>query len=103
MDIISFLVFSRNTSPVIRKMKSEILSKYENRGNYYDPKTGKRRVSKLEAHFKDAIQKAISAKILQGYREERNSGGEIVSVFEYNPDYLKGENLSSPETQTGEE
>lgn len=103
MDIISFLVFSRNTSPVIRKRKSEILSKYENRGNYYDPKTGKRRVSKLEAHFKEAIQKAISAKILQGYREERNSGGEVVSVFEYNPDYLKGENMSSPETQTGEE
>ena len=102
MDIIFFLVFSRNVTPVLRKSKASILSKYEDRPTYRDPKTGKRRVSKLEAHFKEAIQKSIEAKILQEYREERSPGGEIISVFVYNPDYLKGEEIETPEEQTGE-
>lgn len=102
MDLISFLVFSRNTTPVLRKLKSSILSKYQDRPNYRDPKTGKRRVSKLESHFKEAIQKSIEAKILQEYREERTPGGEIMSVFVYNPDYLKGEEIPLPDEQSGE-
>jgi hypothetical protein len=103
MDLLSYLAHSRNTTPVLRKLKSDILSRYENRGNYRDPKTGKRRVSKLEAHFKEAIQKSIEAKILQEYKEEITSGGEIICVFTYNPDYLKGEEVLSPDEQTGEE
>ena len=106
MDILSFLVFSRNTAPVLRKRKTEILSQYENRPTYKDPGTGWRRTSKLEAHFREAIQKAISAKILlpdpDGYKEETNSGGETICVFTFNPDYLKGEELP-PDVQTGEE
>lgn len=103
MDILSFLAQSRNTSPELRKMKKDILSKYEERPTYKDPKTGRRRPGKLEAHFKEAIQKAIDAKILLqgtdkkgnplGYREEKNTGGEIISVFVFNPDYLKGEEI----------
>ena len=111
MDLISFLVFSRNTAPVLRKLKGEILSKYENRPTY------KGRPGKLETHFKEAIQKSIDAKILLpgtdkkgnllGYREELNSGGEYVCVFNYNPEYLKGEEITRgdlpPEEQTGGE
>lgn len=113
MDLISFLAHSRNTTPELRKLKSDILSKYKDRPTYKvilkDPETGeridtgKRRLSKLEEHFREAVQKCIDAKILKGYREEKNSGGEIVSVFIYNPDYLKGEDILSPDEQTGEE
>ena len=116
MDLISFLVFSRNSKipgQILKKNKSSILSKYKDRPTYTvvtkDPQTGeridtgKRRVSKLEAHFREAIQKSIEAKILREYKEERNSGGEIISVFVYNPDYLKGEDFLSPDEQTGEE
>jgi hypothetical protein len=111
MDLISFLVFSRNTAPVLRKLKREILSKYEKRPTY------RGRPGKLETHFREAVQKSVDARILLpgtdrkgnllGYREELNSGGEIVSVFNYNPEYLKGEEISrgdlAPEEQTGEE
>ena len=112
MDLLSFLAQSRNTSPTLRKMKKDILSKYEDRPTYKDPKTGRRRPGKLEDHFKEAVQKCINAKILlpgtdsqghlKGYREEKNSGGEIVSVFVFNPDYLKGEDIL-PDEQKGEE
>lgn len=99
MDIISFLVFSRNTTPILRKLKSSILSRYADRPNYRDQKTGKRRLSKLEEHFREAVQKSIEAKIIKEYREEKTSGGEIVSVFVYNPDYLKGEEIPLPDIQ----
>ena len=113
MDLLSYLAHSRNTTPVLRITKSKLLSKYQDRPTYSvvtkDPQTGeridtgKRRVSKLEAHFKEAIQKSIEAKILKEYKEEITSGGEIICVFTYNPDYLKGEDILSPEEQTGEE
>lgn len=57
----------------------------------------------LEKHFKEAIQRCIDAKILlsgktktglRGYREELSPGKEILSVFVYNPDYLKGEEIN---------
>lgn len=58
----------------------------------------------LEKHYREAVLKCIDAKILlsgtlkggglKGYREERNPGGEILSVFTYNPDYLKGEEIT---------
>lgn len=57
----------------------------------------------LENHFREAIQKCIDAKILlpgetktglKGYREEVNPGGERLSIFTYNPDYLKGEEVN---------
>ena len=96
MDIISFLAFSRGTIPVLKKRKIDILSKYVDKPTY------KGRPGKLVSHFGEAIRKSLDAKILQEYREERNSGGEIISVFVYNPDYLKGEDMTSQETQSGE-
>lgn len=108
MDLISYLIFSMNATKVLKKRKSELLERYENRPTYKDPKTGKRRVKKLEEHFREAVQKAIDAKILlpgtdsqgnlKGYKEEINSGGELMSVFVFNPDYLKGEDIF-PEEQ----
>ena len=56
-----------------------------------------------EADFRDAVQKCIDAKILlpgktktglRGYREEINPGGRTLSIFTYNPDYLKGEEIN---------
>ncbi len=56
-----------------------------------------------EADFRDAVQKCIDAKILlpgktktglRGYREEINPGGRTLSIFTYNPDYLKGEEVN---------
>ena len=104
MDILSFLAFSRGTIPVLKKRKKEILSKYENKPTYSG------RPGKLEAHFQEAIEKAISAKILLpgtdpdgvplGYREEISTGGDKLCVFHFNPDYLKGEEIL-PETQSG--
>ena len=96
MDIISFLAFSRGTIPVLKKRKIDILSKYVDKPTY------KGRPGKLVSHFGEAIRKSLDAKILQEYQEERNSGGEIISVFVYNPDYLKGEDMTSQETQSGE-
>lgn len=96
MDILSFLVFSRNTTPVLRKTKSAILEKYENKPTY------KGRPGKLEDHFREAVQKSIEAKILQEYREEKTPGGETVSVFIYNPDYVKGEIISPGGNPSGE-
>lgn len=104
MDIISFLCFSRNTASTLRKKKRDILSQYEKRPTY------RGRPGKLEEHFKEAVQKSIEAKILLpgedkngkplGYREEKNPGGEIVSVFVYNPYYQKGEEIPiSPDVE----
>lgn len=86
MDILSLLVFNRGTTPEFQKKKRDILSKYENEPTY------KGRPGKLESHFREAIDKAKSAKVIYDYKE-RNSGGEIISVFYYNPDYLKGEDI----------
>ena len=53
----------------------------------------------LEKHFQEAVLKCIDAKILlpgktktglRGYREEVNPGGQTLSIFTYNSDYLKG-------------
>ena len=65
----------------------------------------------MESHFQEAIEKAISAKILLpgkdpdgvplGYREETSTGGDKICVFKFNPDYLKGEEIL-PEIQSGE-
>lgn len=57
----------------------------------------------LEKHFQEAVQKCTDAKILlpgktktglRGYREEVNPGGQTLSIFTYNPDYLKGEEIN---------
>lgn len=58
----------------------------------------------LEKHYQEAVRKCIDAKILlpgntktgglRGYREEINPGGQKLSIFTYNPDYLKGEEIN---------
>lgn len=101
MDMIAYLAERRKLSKELRRRKSEILAEYEDRPTYRDKKTGKRRTWKLEAHFQEAIQKAISAKLITEYREDVNPGGEIISVFVFNPDYLKGVETSQDE-QRGE-
>ena len=62
-----------------------------------------RNPKRREVDFRDAVQKCIDAKILlpgktktglRGYREEVNPGGQILSIFTYNPDYLKGEEIN---------
>lgn len=109
MDLIDMLIFNRGVVQKGRKegefgiSKDKILKKYENMGLYL--KDGYVRKKELERDFQTAIQKAIEAKILlpgkkkdgtlNGYREEKTGG--IISVFTYNPDYLKGEIISPDE------
>lgn len=64
----------------------------------------KKNPKRREADFQEAIRKCIDAKILlpgktrtgglRGYREEINPGGQTISIFTYNPDYLKGEEIT---------
>lgn len=67
-------------------------------------KSYKDRPKRREADFQEAVRKCIDAKILlpgetrtgglRGYREEVNPGGQKLSIFTYNPDYLKGEEIT---------
>lgn len=67
-------------------------------------KSYKDRPKRREADFQEAVRKCIDAKILlpgktrtgglRGYREEINPGGQTISIFTYNPDYLKGEEIT---------
>lgn len=109
MDLIDTLIFNRGVHQKGRPegefsiRKTQLLDKYRETSNY------KGRPGKLETHFREAIQKAINAKLLlpgetktgglRGYREEKNSGGETLSVFVYNPDYLKGEEIPQVDEQ----
>ena len=77
------------------RIKRDLLSELSEGIDSYKKNPGRR-----EADFQDAVRKMIDAKILlpgksktglRGYREEKNPTGEILSVFVYNPDYLKGE------------
>jgi len=103
MDLIDTLVFNRGVHQRGRPegefaiRKTQLLEKYRETPNY------KGRPGKLEKDFREALQKAINAKLLlsgesktgglRGYREEKNPGGETLSIFVYNPDYLKGEDI----------
>lgn len=80
------------------RIKRDLLGELSEGIESYKKNPGRR-----EADFQEAIQKCIDAKILlpgktrsglRGYREERNPTGEIISVFVYNPDYLKGEEVT---------
>ena len=106
MNLVETLLYVRGVGKEYRIKKEELLQKIATGKRYITHKKDR------EEHFREAIQKAINAKILlggvekkgglKGYREERNPGGEIISVFTFNPDYLKGEEIPTPEEQTGE-
>lgn len=98
MDLLDLLVYTRGIEGgVYRKNKTELLARYKDKPTYSG------RPGKLEKHFRVAVRKAIDAKVLlsgadksgnlNGYREEKNTRGEIVCVFKFNPDYLKGEEI----------
>ena len=80
------------------KRKRDLLEELSEGIDSYKKNPGRR-----EADFQDAVKKMIDTKILlpgktktglRGYREEKNPTGEIISVFVYNPDYLKGEEVN---------
>lgn len=107
MFLIDYLLYNRGVTQKGRKpgefavRKTDLLEKIAT-GKDYQKRPGLK-----ETHFRDAIQKAIDAKILisgrtrdgswKGYREEKNPGGEVLSVFLYNDFYLKCELLPFPE------
>lgn len=106
MNLVETLLYVRGVGKEYRIKKEELLQKIATGKRYITHKKDR------EEHFREAIQKAINAKILlggvekkgglKGYREEKNPGGEIISIFTFNPDYLKGEEIPTPEEQTGE-
>ena len=99
MDLLIFLVNARGVKDrttgqdTLKVNKTELLARYKDKPTYSG------RPGKLKNHFKEAVQKAIDAKILlpgedrsgrlYGYREEKNTRGEVFSIFVFNPDYLK--------------
>ena len=99
MDLLTFLVNARgikdstNGNSLLKINKNEILARYKDKPTYSG------RPGKLEKHYKEAVRKAIDAKVLlpgedksgrlYGYREEKNTRGEVFSIFVFNPDYLK--------------
>ena len=87
----------RNKGEFVQR-KEDLLKDLSSGIAYYTGRPGL-----LEKHFIDAVRKCIEAKILlpgetktglKGYREEVNPGGERLSIFTYNPDYLKGEEVT---------
>lgn len=97
MSLLDLLLYVRGTDRgnTWRKNKGELLSKIGG-GKTYSGRPGKR-----ETDFREAVQKVKDSGLIQDYREETSSSGELVSVFVYNPHYSKGEE-ESPDVQTGE-
>ena len=106
LNLFMFLAYYRGIPPqkggeagVFLKRKEELLRDLSKDLSSYVGRPGL-----LEKHFQEAILKCIDAKILKdgkdrdgnlrGYREEINPGGEKISKFIYNPDYLKGEEIN---------
>ena len=105
INLFLFLAYYRGVPPQTGRNKGEFVQRKEDLLKdissgiaYYTGRPGL-----LEKHFIDAVQKCIEAKILlpgetktglKGYREEVNPGGERLSIFTYNPDYLKGEEVN---------
>lgn len=96
MNLLGLLLFVRGTDKgnTWKKKKKDLLDQIGG-GKTYSGRPGKR-----EEHFKEAIQKVKDSYLITDYREEKNSSGETISVFVFNPDYSKGK--EAPEIQTGE-
>ncbi len=92
MNLLQILIYTRGIpGGVYRKSKEDLLSQIGTSKRY------ERSKKEREKDFQEAIQKVMDSQIISKYKEERNTGGEIVSVFTYNPDYLKG--VEIPETE----
>ena len=106
LNLFMFLAYYRGVPPQSGRSKGEfvqrkkdLLKELSQGLSSYEGRPGL-----LESHFQEAIQKCVDAKILlpgkskkgglRGYREEVNPGGDKLCVFVYNPDYLKGEEVS---------
>lgn len=94
MNLLDILIYTRGVSGgVYKKSKEDLLSQIATAKMYKKSKKDR------ERDFQEAIQKAKDSKIISKYREEKNSGGEVVSVFTYNPDYFKGEDIPEIDVQ----
>ena len=104
LNLFMYLAYCRNTPQSGRhkgefvRRKGDLLQEISKGLSSYVGRPGL-----LEKHFQEAIQKCIDTKILlqgktktglRGYREEVNPGGEKLSIFTYNPDYLKGQEVN---------
>ena len=106
MDLLETLAYNRGVAKEWKVNKRNLLSKYADTPNYSG------RPGKLQKDFMESVVKIINTKLLltgtdkkgnlNGYRESKNNGGEIISHFYFNPDFLQGEDIGIPEEQTGE-
>lgn len=105
MDLLETLAYNRGIGKEWKVNKRNLLSKYAETPNY------KGRPGKLQKDFMESVVKIINTKLLltgtdkkgnlNGYRESKNPGGEIISHFYFNPDFLQGEDIGIPEDQSG--
>lgn len=106
MDLLETLAFNKGVGKEWKKKKTDLLAKYAETPNY------KGRPGKLQKDFMESVVKIINTGLLltgtdkkgnlNGYRESKNNGGEIISHFFFNPDFLQGEDIGIPEDQSGE-
>ena len=106
MDLLETLAFNKGVGKEWKKKKTDLLTKYAETPNY------KGRPGKLQKDFMESVVKIINTGLLltgtdkkgnlNGYRESKNNGGEIISHFFFNPDFLQGEDIGIPEDQSGE-
>lgn len=103
MNLLDYLIYSRGVPQKGRRrgefaVRKEDLLRRISTGRDYGSRPGL-----LDKHFKEGIQKAIDTKILlsgrkksgelKGYWEEDSPGGDRLSVFAFNPNYLQGERI----------
>lgn len=85
MDLLSNLFFHYDKRTESYKVRKEsLLERYREVPQY------KSRPKRLETHFKEAVQKCKDVKLISRYKEKKNSGGEIISIFTFNKDYMEG-------------
>ena len=105
INLFMFLAYYRGVTPQKGRKRGEFIQKRKDLLDHISQglSSYNKRPGLLETHFHEAIQKCIDCKILlpgrkgkelRGYREEINPGGERLSIFVYNPDYLKGEEIN---------
>ena len=105
LNLFIFLAYYRGVPPQTGRSKGEFVQRkkelLQEISKGLTSYTG--RPGLLEKHYQEAVRKCIDAKILlpgksknglRGYREEVNPGGQTLSIFTYNPDYLKGEEIT---------
>lgn len=95
MRLLDTLIYARGIGAEYRRSKEALLSAIAT-GKRYE-----RSKQKREEDFKEATQKMEDALIIIKYKEERGKGGEIQSVFVFNPDYSKGEEIPEIDEQKG--